>query len=176
MNFAVPFVVLASGDESFEITADDDTFVYVDTKLAIDLGGVHDAMSGKLVISEAGEVYTAVNDEELAYSGINVEKNQNAILRIFHADRDSENSVLKTKIAGMNLNIVDATFAGADEGVQIAYDPTDPSYMPPLGQSMIVRPDSTRGYIILATIEGVAIVVIAIFSVVMARALIKNKK
>lgn len=176
MNYAVPFTVLASGDESFEIIADDDTFVYVDTRLAIDLGGIHDAMNGKLVINHDGEVYTSVNDEELAYSGINVEKGQNAILRIYHADRDSDDSVLKVQITGMSLNIVDATFAGADEGVQIAYDPTDPSYMPPLGQSVIVRPDSTRGYIIMATIEGVAIVVIAVFAVVMARALIKNRK
>ena len=56
MGFAVPFTVLASGEESFSIEADDDTFVFVDNKLAIDMGGIHDITSGSFVIMENGEV------------------------------------------------------------------------------------------------------------------------
>lgn len=175
MNFAVPFTVLASGEEGFEIMADDDTFVFVGSNLAIDMGGIHDVMTGRFRINEDGEVYTAVGDEELAYSGINVEKGEGSIVRIFHADRDSANSVFGIRFSEMNLNVTNAEFAGADTGIQIAYDPTDPSYVAPLGQSVVVRPDTTRGYMILALIEGAVIVVLAVFAAIIARNLVRNK-
>lgn len=175
MNFAVPFTVLASGEETFEIAADDDTFVFVGDALVIDLGGIHNEMTGRFNINEAGEVYAAVNDEELAYTGVNVNKNEGSIVRIFHADRDSANSVFRMSFSKMDLNVTNSELAGVDEGIQIAYDPADPSYVGPLGQSVSVGPDNTKGYVIIATTEGVIIVVLAVFTVVLARALVKNR-
>ena len=176
MNFAVPFTVLMSGEEKFTITADDDTFVFVGDKLAIDMGGIHEPMTGELEIRENGEVYSAVDGMELAYSGIDVEKGTGSIIRIFHADRDETESVFKVKFSEMNLTITDTKLADNDgDGLQIAYDPNDPSYVAPLGESAVVRPDGTRGHIIIATIEGVMIVTLAILIVLSIRFLIKQK-
>ncbi len=175
MNFAVPFTVTASGEENFEITADDDTFVFVGNRLVLDMGGIHKATTGKLSVNEVGEVYASVNGEDLAYSGTTVAKGEGSIVRIFHADRDSKDSVFKVKFSKMNLNVVESKVAGTD-GVQVAYDPNDPSYVAPLGETSVVKPDGTKGYAIMATILGVAIISCAMFTAIFAHALIKNRK
>ncbi len=176
MSFAVPFTVLASGDEAVEVKADDDTFVFVGNKLAIDMGGVHEVTTGRLAIHENGEVYTGVEGEDLAYSGVTVNKGEGSIVRIFHADRDSEESVFNVKFAGMNLSVMDTKMAdNGDDGVQIAYDPSDPTYVAPLGESSVFRPDSTKGLIVMATVEGVMIVAIAVLVVSVARFMVKQK-
>lgn len=175
MNFAVPFTVLASGEESFEIEADDDTFVFVGNALVIDMGGIHDATVGKFEIHNNGEVYAAVDGEEMAYSGVQVAKDDGSIVRVFHADRDSaDGSSFGIKFTGMSLNVVQTQLAGGD-GVQIAYNPNDPSYVAPLGESSVFRPDTTKGQIIMATVEGVMVLVCAVFMVLAARGLVKRK-
>ena len=176
MNFAVPFTVLTNGDESFMVTADDDTFVYVGDKLVLDMGGIHDAMSGEVAILGNGEVHSGIGGAELAYSGVNVQHGDSSIVRIFHADRNEEDSVFKMTFVGMNLGVVDTRLAdGDDGGVQIAYDPNDPSYVAPLGESSVVKPDTTKGYAILATIEGVVVVALAFLVVFSAKLIIVRK-
>lgn len=175
MSFAVPFTVLKSGNETFEIMADDDTFVYVGDRLAIDMGGVHEATTGRFTIAENGEVYASVRDEEPAYTGINVGEEEGSIVRIFHADRDSNESVFEVAFTGMNLSLTDSKLANRkDEGLQIAYDPTNPSYVAPLGESKTVRPDGTRGYIVMATIEGVLIVLFSILIALSVRNVLRR--
>ena len=140
------------------------------------MGGVHEATTGKFSIHENGEVYSGVQGEELAYSGINVEPGEGSIVRIFHADRDSEDSVFKLKFAGMNLAVTDEKLANRkDDGVQIAYDPTDPTYVAPLGESTVVKPDSTRGLIVMATIEGVMVVLFGVFMAAAIRSVVKRE-
>lgn len=178
MDFAVPFTVLLSGEENFTITADDDTFVFVGDKLAIDMGGIHGATTGYFVIKDSGEIYTSVEGEDLAYSGINVEEGVGSIVRIFHADRDSSESVFKIKFSGMNLSVMDTKFAeqnGGEDGVQIAYDPMDPTYVAPLGESAVFRPDGTKGFIVMATVEGVLVVAFSVLVVIAARYMIKKQ-
>lgn len=177
MNFAVPFKVLASGEESFEVAADDDTFVFVGNRLVLDMGGVHDKIIGRFVIRENGEIYAGVDGESLAYSGVNVAEGDGSIVRIYHADRDSADSTFNVKFSGMNLSVTDAKLAdnNSDDGVQIAYDPSDPTYVAPLGESSVFRPDSTKGLIVMATIEGVMVVVVAVLVVSVARFMVKQK-
>ena len=177
MNLAVPFMVLSSGEESFDIEADDDTFVFVGNKLALDMGGIHDATNGHFWINENGEVYTGIGDQDLAYSGIKLNKNDGSIVRIFHADRDSANSVFSIKFKGMNLTITDSKLANRKgDGVQIAYDPTDPSYVAPLGETSVVKPDGTRGFIIMATIEGLMVIVFSVLMAAAIRSIVKRKQ
>ena len=179
MNFAVPFTVMASGEESFEITADDDTFVFVGKELALDMGGIHAATTGRIAVNENGEVYTGVESADLAYSGIKVTKGQGEVIRIFHAERDAEDAVFKVKLTGMNLNVVQTQLASGVNGVQVAYDPSSsnsPDYVGPLGESAVVRSDGTKGYLIMATVLAVAIVACAMFTVITAHTLIKNKR
>lgn len=179
MNFAVPFTVMMNGAESFEITADDDTFVFVGKELALDMGGIHTATTGRIAIHENGEVYTGVESVDLAYSGIQVEKGQGEVIRIFHAERDAKDSVFKVKLVGMNLNVVQTQLASGTSGVQVAYDPDGSAgadYVGPLGESSVVRSDGTKGYLIMATVLAVAIVICAMFTVITAHTLVKNKQ
>ena len=77
----------------------------------------------------------------------------------------------------MNLGVVNTKLAdGGDGGVQIAYDPNDPSYVAPLGESSVVKPDTTRGYMVLATIEGVVIVALAFLTAFSAKLLIRRDR
>ena len=175
MNFAVPFTVLGSGEEKFEITADDDTFVFVGNHLVVDMGGIHEATTGRFVIHENGEIYTSVDGEELAYSGVNAAVGEGSIVRIFHADRDSSESTFDVKFIGMNLSVTSTELAQGG-GIQIAYDPSDPTYVAPLGESSVFRPDSTKGLIVMATIEGVMIVAVSVLVVSVARFMIKQKR
>ncbi|MBR3256616.1 hypothetical protein IKG10_03065 [Candidatus Saccharibacteria bacterium] len=174
MSFAVPFTPTASGEEQFTIEADDDTFVFVGDRLALDLGGIHEPVKGQFLINKDGEVLTSVGEEDYAYSGINVEAGEGSIIRIFHADRDSNESIFNVALENMSLEVANSELADAS-GIQIAYDPTDPSYIKPLGRSMTVRPDNTKGYMVMATIEGIALVVVAILTIMVAHLLIKNK-
>ena len=173
MDVAVPFNVLGSGAEEFSIAADDDTFVFVGDKLVIDMGGIHDAIEGKFVVRENGEIYSGIEGEDLAYSGINVAPGDGAIIRIFHADRDSDSSMLTMKFVGMDLSLTNAELA--DGGMQVAYDPSNPTYVAPLGESMEFRPDSTKALVLAATIEGVAVVAMAVLMMFAVRFMIKQK-
>lgn len=174
MNFAVPFTVLASGEEQFEVIADDDTFVFVGDRMVIDMGGIHEAMDGKFVIHENGEVYAGINGEEMAYTGVNVVKNDGNVVRIFHADRDSQDSVFAVKFSGMNISVTNTELAD-DGGVQVAYDPNDPTYVAPLGESKVFYPDSTKGLMVMAAVEGVLVVMASVLVVSAVRFVLRQK-
>lgn len=156
MSFGVPFRVLKSGDESFTISADDDTWVFVNDKLVLDMGGVHDVMTAEFKINEEGEIYTSVEGVDFAYSGVKLDEDS-AIVRVFHADRDSENSVFRIKFTNMVLNITNSSIAKREAGVELAYDPTDPSYVAPLGESITVRPDNRHLLAVKMVAQVVAI-------------------
>ncbi len=175
MNFAIPFTALLSGEENFEIEADDDTFVFLDDKLILDMGGIHDAMVGRFIIHGDGEVYVSVDDENFAYSGITIESGSAQNIRIFHADRDSDNSIFSVKTTKMNLNVTDSKLANRQEdGLQIAYDPTDPTYVAPLGETSVTEPDNTKSYVIIATIESVMVLTFAMLLLMSVRNLVKR--
>ena len=174
MNFAVPFTVLLNGNESFRITADDDTFVFLDDKLIIDMGGIHEATTGKMTINENGEVYTSVLGEDFAYSGVNLESGDGTMVRIFHADRDARDSVFEIDFTGMSSSVMNTEIANGG-GVQIAYDPSDPTFVAPLGVSRVFSPDNTKGYFVMATIYGVLVVASSVFVVILARYMIRRK-
>ncbi len=176
MSMAIPFMVLGSGEEKFEVEADDDTFVFVGDKLVLDMGGVHDAIRGEFIVHDNGEIYAGVDDEDLAYSGVNLKKGEGAIVRIFHADRDSKESEFGVRLSGMKLSITNTELAGSDNGIQVAYDPSNPTYIAPLGESLSVEPDSTKGLIIALTIEGFAVVIGSVLMVSAVRLMIRAKK
>ncbi len=177
MSFAAPFTALFSGEESFEITADDDTFVFVGNKLVIDMGGVHDASTGSFQIRENGDIYASVDGMDWAYSGVTLNKEDGSIVRVFHADRDSSDSTIDVRFSGMNLAVVDTKIADdGTDNITVAYDPSNPSYVAPLGESKVFKPNGTKGLIIMATIEGVVLIVFSIFTVIMIKFLLMSKR
>ena len=158
-NLGVPVRVLADGNEEFSIYADDDTWVYIGDKIVIDMGGVHEATTARFKINNEGEVYSAVNGEEFAYSGVKLTRDTGAIVRIFHADRDSTESVFSMRFSKMVLNLTkDATLAKGDS-VEVAYDPTNPSYIAPLGESLVEGPNRTNA-MVASMVALVAVVVV----------------
>lgn len=171
LSLGVPFKVLRSGDEQFEILADDDTWVFINNKLALDMGGIHDAVKGVFRITENGEVETAIGTEDFAYSGIKLDSSDSAIVRIFHADRDSSSSVFSISFSNMILNMTNAALAKNSEGVMVAYDPSEPSYVAPLGESITTAPNRSKSMLNAAIIQAsalgmLAVILVAIISVV----------
>ena len=165
LNLGVPFQVLADGNEEFTITADDDTWVFVGDRLVLDMGGIHDALTGRLKINNSGEVYTAVGGGDLAFSGVKLTKETGSIIRIFHADRNSVNSVFKIKFANMLLNFEKNTTVAKDAQAEVAYDPTNPSYVAPLGESLTVRPDRSKAIASAIVAQCVILITLVMVSV-----------
>ena len=153
LNLGVPVQILMDGKEEFAITADDDTWVYIGSELVLDMGGVHNATTGRLKILENGEVYTAINEEDFAYSGVRVYRDSGTVVRIFHADRNSSESVFKIKFSNMLLNITDTTIASGNN-VEVAYNPENPSYIAPLGESLRVEPDKSKMILAVVTAQA----------------------
>lgn len=169
MNLGAPFRVLKDGKEEFTITADDDTWVFVNNKLVLDMGGIHDATTGVFKVNENGEIYSSVNNVDFAFSGVKLEDNS-AIIRVFHADRDSETSVFKVKFDGMVLNITNTSGTRYGSGAELAYDPADPSYVAPLGESIMVNPDSRQMLVVkivtqIVSVGGFGVLLIVAISV-----------
>lgn len=163
MDFAVPFTALLSGEEEIEVSADDDTFVFLGKELVMDMGGIHDASTRLMRINKNGDVYVGPSEDELGFSGLNIDDNRSTIIRVFHADRDSSESSFKIRFSKMDLNVTNVKMADSGEdGVQIAYDPSDLSYTAPLGESLVLKPDDTKSKVVLATIEGGIILVLSV--------------
>lgn len=170
MSFAVPFTVLRTGEETFGITADDDTFVYLNGQLVLDMGGIHRAMTGAVAIAENGMVYASVDGADWDNTGVTLDPGTLATLKVFHADRDSGESRIALEFAGMNLAI--------EEGTQIAAnltDSDDPTYVAPLGETREFEPDTTRSLLITATVEGATILAAAVLVTAVARFLVKQR-
>ena len=180
MNLGVPVSVLTSGAEKFEVVADDDTWVYIGDTLVLDMGGVHEVAKGKFMIDKSGEVYAGVETDELVDTGMKLAAGEPTIVRIYHADRDSEDSVFKIRFSGIVLNVTEATLArnGADSGsdVELAYDPSNPSYVAPLGESLTVTPDKTRALIFVITMQSIMVGVLAFVVVFVVARLLKARQ
>lgn len=165
MNFGLPFITVANGKEEFEITADDDTFVFVGDKLVIDMGGVHSATTGRFVINENAEIYAAVGNQSLAYTGVNLSVGEAAVIRVYHANRDSKNSVFSVRVSSMVLNVTEKNGEAT-----VAYDPTNPGAVAPMGESLTVGLEQSRMMDVVAAVKGMSfgLIIVCITAIIFA--------
>ena len=167
MSLGVPIQVLANGSEKFEVTADDDTWVYINNRLVIDMGGVHESVRGSFEIRGSGEVYAEVGNGGLAYSGVTLAGNDAAVVRVYHADRDSASSKFRMEFINMVPDIIEATLAkSGSESTQIAYDPSKPEYQAPLGKSLTVHPSRVGAFQTATIVQGLVAAVISVLIIV----------
>ncbi|MDO4741861.1 MAG: PA14 domain-containing protein [Candidatus Saccharibacteria bacterium] len=162
VSMEIPVWTVADGKEEFRIVADDDTWVFVGDKLVVDMGGIHNATSGEFRIDKNGRVTVRVGGNEYEESGVSVEGK--AVIRIFHANRDSQSSVFKVYFDHMILNLGNTVLAqegdNGSEG-QIAFEPVDSQYIAPLGENLKVSPNKTRSIATMIIVQGIGILVSA---------------
>lgn len=174
LNFVVPFTVLGSGEETFLVRADDDTFVFVDEQLVVDMGGVHGAMTGEMLIDSDGQVYSKVEGGEWTATGVKLAVGEATQLAVFHADRDSSESTFELGFSGMNLALASGAKIASVSGTEAATG-AGMEYVEPLGESKVFEPETANMILIVATVEGVMVVLAAVLVVGVARFVIRQK-
>lgn len=106
----LPFVITenktANGrDMTFEFSGDDDVWVFVDGKLALDLGGIHNAVKGEINFTKGTSVTTGTKTktQKLSDLGIDTSAGEHT-LKVFYLERGAGSANCK-----MRFNLVQPT-------------------------------------------------------------------
>jgi fibro-slime domain-containing protein len=80
----------AAGSATLDFTGDDDVWVFVNGKLAVDIGGLHPPKSGSVTVDDAAAANYGLSDGNV-YA-----------ISIFHAERKTEGSSFRLTLDGFN--------------------------------------------------------------------------
>ena len=108
---------------------------------------------------------------------ITLNKDEGAIVRVFHANRNSRESVFKILFENTLLNITDTVLAwdgDVNENATVAYNPDDPSYVAPLGRSLTTRPDKSRMILTSVTVQASIVVALVVVAAVVTSVILRN--
>lgn len=119
LNFAAK--IAANGIERFDFTGDDDVWVFLNGHLVIDLGGLHEALSGYFIINQDGSVTSSVTDADGAVRvkthNIGIKADDVVNLDFFYAERSTTESNTNITISNMNWPIsADSNIEGKNLG------------------------------------------------------------
>ncbi len=76
VKMEIPFTMTADGKVNgenmiFEFAGDDDLWVFVDGELALDVGGIHGAVNGRIDFSQLSSIVSATKNNTIAFSNPN---------------------------------------------------------------------------------------------------------
>jgi fibro-slime domain-containing protein len=93
MHMNAPFIVKADGTEEFSFVGDDDVWVYLNGKLVLDIGGVHEKISGSFKINKESNgsisVTSTVAGKTKTITDIGLVKGDVATISFFYAERNT---------------------------------------------------------------------------------------
>lgn len=116
-HLQVPIKIASSGAERFDFTGDDDVWVYLNNKLVLDLGGLHEALSGYFIINGDGTITSSATDSNgvVRTKTINANLTPGDVVNLdfFYAERSTTASNTKITITHMNWPIsADSSITG----------------------------------------------------------------
>ncbi|WP_437656939.1 DUF4215 domain-containing protein [Sorangium sp. So ce1182] len=99
------FQYTAGQEYVLDFTGDDDVWVFINDRLAVDVGGIHSAVTGHLVVNAAGAgrvTYAAEGDEVIPARNVDLGLVDGGVYQIavFHAERQTAASTFKLTLQG----------------------------------------------------------------------------
>ena len=105
-QMSVPVRINASGAERFDFAGDDDVWVFLNGKLVLDIGGVHDRRTGYFMVNTDGTI-TSYVDGKIYRENYNVGIKSGDVveLKFFYAERNTSEANILITISDMEWPI-----------------------------------------------------------------------
>ena len=126
VDFTLPESRMLNGEDHiiYEFSGDDDLWVYIDDKLVLDIGGIHQPVRGYIDFTDQKVYVYGVNPVNGVYQpisfndlGINIPTNQKQTLRMFYLERGGCDSNLSVKF-NLPLTVGDLDFTKVADGLE----------------------------------------------------------
>ena len=132
MKMSIPFQVLATGDEIFEFEGDDDVWVFVNGKLVLDIGGVHEPITGRMAINKDGTITSSVTGGGNQTIDVGLTPGEVHWIDFFYAERNTTLANCKITISNMQWPITADPKVSAElmDGGLIQYTTSIKNYNP----------------------------------------------
>ena len=105
-RMTVPVRINASGTERFDFAGDDDVWVFLNGKLVLDIGGVHDRRTGYFIVNSDGTITSYVDGKLYRENyDIGIKGGDVVELQFFYAERNTTEANILITISDMEWPI-----------------------------------------------------------------------